>query len=127
MGYNDTKPHTVNNKSLPKSLINRVNEGKKYLMLVINPIGRPKVVTSLLGNNIVKISCGGVHNICLSQDEHYLSFDLYKQLKTGQNYDYEIILENNLNSYKIKCHKYILISRSTYFYKKIMDEKVLLY
>jgi hypothetical protein len=104
--------------------LNRVNEGIKHLISVINPIGRPKVVNSLLGNNITKIACGGVHNICLSQDDHYLSYDIYKQLRSGQNCDYEISIENNFNSSKLKCHKYILVSRSTYFYKKIVEEKV---
>ena len=72
----------------------------------------------------MKISCGGVHNVCLSLDDHYLSYDLYKNLKNFQSWDIEIFLENSTNNFKIKCHKYVLISRSIYFFKKLITDNV---
>jgi hypothetical protein len=77
------------------------------------------LIKSLLGKNIYNITCGGVHNIILVENEPSSAIIYYKMMKEEKMTDFEIILDN----YTIKCHKYILISRSSFFYNKIIKDK----
>lgn len=91
LGYIDIKDK--NSKLLPKSINNRLND------LHANNLGKPRLITSFLGKNIVKISSGGVHNLCLVENETSFSNELYKLFKLGLYCDIEIIV-NYSNNYE---------------------------
>lgn len=83
------------------------------------------------------MACGGVHNICLTQSEIPFVHELYKMFKNELFVDIELILENtssinNTTNNKsndipnitiIKAHKFVLITRSKYFYNACIKDK----
>ncbi len=79
---------------------------------------KPKIIQTLLGKDIKKIACGGVHNICLVELDNPFNYELFKLMRTQQYCDFEIIIENNIST-SIKCHKFVLRSRSSLFNIKI--------
>jgi alpha-tubulin suppressor-like RCC1 family protein len=113
LGY----PEIKDNKLISKSFNNRINEvSLKY--------EKPRLITSLLGKNVLKMSCGGVHNILLTENQSSVINSLYLMMKNETITDVEIILE--FKSQKIismKCHKYVLLCKSPFFYKHFTSEK----
>lgn len=90
-------------------------------------IGKPKLITSFLGKNVVKMACGGVHNLCLTQTEVPFEYEIFKLYKNELFTDVTLVLENfgsvnESNSISIKVHKFILSSRSKYFYNMFIKE-----
>lgn len=84
------------------------------------------------------MACGGVHNLCLTQSDVPFQHELFKMFKNELFVDIELVLENFIPSNNsgntisnndipnvsiIKAHKFILISRSTYFYNCFVTEK----
>ena len=74
------------------------------------------------------MACGGVHNLCLTQSEVPFQHELYKMYKNELFVDTELVIENSISSDQspttiIKAHKFILVSRSKYFYNSLITEK----
>jgi hypothetical protein len=76
----------------------------------------PKIITSLIGKNIIKIACGGVHNLILTANDISLGHLLFKCFNDEIYSDIELI-SDQIN---IKCHSLILTSRSDYFHERII-------
>ena len=87
-------------------------------------VGKPQLITTLLGRNVIKLACGGVHNIVLTTEKKALALDLFKMMKSENSVDFEIILGNENLNLRIKCHKFVLISRSNYFREAIVNKKL---
>ena len=107
----------ITNKSIPRSLQTKVIEALNLKS------EKPRLITSLLGKNIIKMACGGVHNILISKNLPSLAHSLYALYKNELFTDFELILQINNVNFTIKCHKYILISRSSFFYTKLSKTK----
>jgi alpha-tubulin suppressor-like RCC1 family protein len=113
LGYPEIKENKIG-KSLPKSLQSRVSEvfNLKY--------EKPRLITSLLGKNVTKMACGGVHNLLLCENQTSMINNLYLMLKNETFTDLELVLRyGETTKISIKCHKYVLISKSNYFYNII--------
>ncbi len=118
LGYTDKKDKNKLSKNIQFKILESNNSN----------LGKPKLITSFLGKNVVKMSCGGVHNLCLTQSEvpyHQELFLLYKKIQLT---DFEIIIDNSIDNfmldiYKIKVHKFVLMAKSFYFYNKIIELK----
>lgn len=85
----------------------------------------PKMITSLLKYNVNDIGCGGMNNLISVIEErsiHEETFSFFvKELIT------DFIIEcdkcnNDTSTHMIKCHKFILISSSEYFYREIIEK-----
>jgi hypothetical protein len=64
------------------------------------------------------MACGGVHNIVLAVNDIPLGCLLFKYMSSEFFVDFELLIENSFN--KLKCHSVVLISRSDYFYERII-------
>lgn len=112
LGY----PEIKDNKLVSRPFNSRVIEPSlKY--------EKPKLITSLLGKNVIKMSCGGVHNIILTENQCSITNNIYMMMKNDLMTDLEIILEfNDIKKTSIKCHKFVLLSKSSYFFKEIFPK-----
>ncbi len=124
LGYPEIKDNKANKQSSIRinNLRNSTSENFS------TAVGKPQLITSLLGKNIIKLACGGVHNLVLTTNKVNLANSLYKMYKEEISTDFEInftVNENNNNYTKltVKCHRFVLISRSNYFYKLIIKNK----
>ena len=117
LGYPESREPKITNKSIPRSLQTKVIEALNLKS------EKPRLITSLLGKNIIKMACGGVHNILISKNLPSLAHSLYALYKNELFTDFELILQINNVNFTIKCHKYILISRSSFFYTKLSKTK----
>jgi len=121
LGYPEIKDLKSNNKTVNKIQNLRSSE-------VFSNVGKPQLITTLLGKNVLKLACGGVHNLVLTSNKVDLANCLYKMYKEENLTDFEILIFNfEMNKINIKCHKIVLISRSNYFYNLIVknNENVL--
>lgn len=116
LGYPEIK-EIKSNKNLSKTIHLRSNEN-------YSTIGKPQLITTMLGKNVVKLACGGVHNIVLTKNKFSLANDLFKMLKGENNVDFEIRLTSYDNQKAIiKCHKILLAAKSNFFYNIIIKQK----
>ncbi len=87
-------------------------------------VGKPQLITNLLGKSVVKLACGGVHNLVLTEVKVDLANSLYKMYKEEQMTDFEIIVWGfDESPLCIKCHKIVLLSRSCFFHELIVKRK----
>lgn len=83
-------------------------------------LGKPRLITSLIGLNIVKVTSGGSHNICIISNELKIEYEIYKYYKEDKYTDIELVLDNSGHIkgegiFKLSCHKIVLFSKSDYF------------
>jgi hypothetical protein len=116
LGYPEVKD-SKQSKSVYKLPNFRNSEG-------FSAVGKPRLITNLLGKSVVKLACGGVHNLVLTTTKVDLANSLYKMLKEEHMTDFEISVWAFDNSQlSIKCHKVVLFSRSSFFYDLIVKRK----
>ena len=123
IGFPEVKESKLIYNNIPKSLHNRINEN------INSKYEKPRLITSLLGKNVVKMASGGVHNILLVENESSFLHSLFNMYKNENMIDIEIILEKSskkdstITQYSLKCHSFVLLSRSHYFYNRIINHK----
>lgn len=76
------------------------------------------MITSLLGENIIKIASGGVHNVCLSETPTTLKDSLIYLFQQAIDCDFLI----KCNDLTIKTHK-LAMCKSEYLYDYIFTKK----
>lgn len=65
----------------------------------------PKLIKSLMHRNVLKISSGGVHNICIVEPEpNYLSYDLFKCFMSGKFADVQFLFTERIPDVTPKYH-----------------------
>lgn len=87
-------------------------------------VGKPQLITTLLGKNVVKLACGGVHNLVLTASQFTLANSLFKMFKEELLTDFEVwVSAYDGSRVCFKCHKVVLFSRSSFFYELIVKRK----
>ena len=92
---------------------------QKYVSEVV---ASPKLITSLLMYNITDISSGGNTNIIKVKRDKTIREEAFSLLLEEKITDFVIdFIDSNNTKISIKCHKFILISNSKYFYNEIIE------
>ena len=92
---------------------------QKYVSEVVTS---PKLITSLLMYNIKDIASGGNTNIIKVQRDKTIREEAFSLLLDEKITDFAIdFIDSNNTKISFKCHKFILISNSKYFYNEIIE------
>ena len=78
-------------------------------------------MTKLLGKNVVDIACGGVHNLCLTNENKGFDQKIYKCFKDNIFCDFEIICYVDSLKEVIRCHSLVLSANSSFFHNLIRE------
>lgn len=85
----------------------------------------PQMITSLLKYNVNDIGCGGMNNLISVTEERSIREETFSFFVNELITDFIIECDecnNNTSTHIIKCHKFILISSSEYFYSEIIEK-----
>lgn len=92
---------------------------KKYVSEIVST---PKLITSLLMYTITDIASGGNTNIIKVKRDKTIREEAFSLLLSEKITDFVIdFIDNNGTKISVKCHKYILMSNSKYFYNEIIE------